>query len=407
MQYTWRAELQEYLKDYFVHSPNEWYETSILPDGEVGITVVSARFVGMPFSQREAQIQHILNHLNIAVTTDFLTLYTPQEAMSMELPRTSALETNPHTIFSWLDLAYWAANATEEAVELARQQRILHTPSTIAFYSYKGGVGRTTALLQTASILARRGYTVAAVDLDLESPGLSSALDLAIPSSYGIADYFYERYLKANGEKNVEIEDTEEEVRVAITDIISEIPLVNTSGRLFAVPAGKLGLNYLCIIDDLKINIANYSHDPLWTTFYQEITELLHPDIILVDAQAGFSKWAEFSLLRVADQALVFISPNNQNLFGVRVLTNALAGRLPTYLVFSPVPFEGDAGLDKVKQQWEDLQLEQHAPIIIPSIPTLVLADRLPQEEALSYYVPVADIIDESIAMENRSRRPA
>lgn len=44
----------------------------------------------------------------------------------------------------------------------------------VTFYSYKGGVGRTMALVNTAVALARLGRRVLVVDFDLEAPGLPS-----------------------------------------------------------------------------------------------------------------------------------------------------------------------------------------------------------------------------------------
>jgi len=46
----------------------------------------------------------------------------------------------------------------------------------VVFYSIKGGVGRSTALAATAWALAQKGRRVLVLDVDLESPGLSSAL---------------------------------------------------------------------------------------------------------------------------------------------------------------------------------------------------------------------------------------
>lgn len=43
----------------------------------------------------------------------------------------------------------------------------------VTFYSYKGGVGRTMALVNTAHILARDGWRVLMVDFDLEAPGMT------------------------------------------------------------------------------------------------------------------------------------------------------------------------------------------------------------------------------------------
>ncbi len=45
----------------------------------------------------------------------------------------------------------------------------------VSFYSYKGGVGRTVSLLNTAWHLAEQGRRVVLLDLDLEAPGLGSA----------------------------------------------------------------------------------------------------------------------------------------------------------------------------------------------------------------------------------------
>ena len=44
--------------------------------------------------------------------------------------------------------------------------------TTITFYSYKGGVGRSLALTNLAIYLAQFGATVAMIDLDIEAPGL-------------------------------------------------------------------------------------------------------------------------------------------------------------------------------------------------------------------------------------------
>ncbi|MEH0637687.1 AAA family ATPase [Streptomyces bottropensis] len=46
----------------------------------------------------------------------------------------------------------------------------------ITFYSFKGGTGRTMALVNTAWILASNGLRVLVVDWDLEAPGLHTYL---------------------------------------------------------------------------------------------------------------------------------------------------------------------------------------------------------------------------------------
>ena len=44
----------------------------------------------------------------------------------------------------------------------------------VTFYSYKGGVGRTLALVNTASRLAAKGKSVFVLDFDLEAPGIDA-----------------------------------------------------------------------------------------------------------------------------------------------------------------------------------------------------------------------------------------
>ena len=66
---------------------------------------------------------------------------------------------------------------------------------TFAFYTYKGGTGRSLLLANTAHHLARLGKRVVAVDFDLEAPGLHYKLNLparrptdAVPEC-GVVDY--------------------------------------------------------------------------------------------------------------------------------------------------------------------------------------------------------------------------
>ena len=80
------------------------------------------------------------------------------------------------------------------------------TPNVRRFtlFSVKGGVGRSTTAAVLAWHLARRGERVLVADLDLESPGLSSAmLDTASQPDFGITDWFVED-LVGQGEQVLE-----------------------------------------------------------------------------------------------------------------------------------------------------------------------------------------------------------
>jgi MinD-like ATPase involved in chromosome partitioning or flagellar assembly len=57
----------------------------------------------------------------------------------------------------------------------------------IAFHSYKGGTGKTTLACNSAALLARKGYKVCLLDLDIYAPSFQSYFDRS-PST-GINDF--------------------------------------------------------------------------------------------------------------------------------------------------------------------------------------------------------------------------
>jgi MinD-like ATPase involved in chromosome partitioning or flagellar assembly len=57
------------------------------------------------------------------------------------------------------------------------------------FYSYKGGVGRSFAMANCATILAHWGYRVICLDWDLEAPGLQFYFPGINASRSGVVDW--------------------------------------------------------------------------------------------------------------------------------------------------------------------------------------------------------------------------
>ncbi|MGD1700748.1 MinD/ParA family ATP-binding protein [Dapis sp. BLCC M229] len=284
-------------------------------------------------------------------------------------------------------------------------------PRTVTFYSFKGGVGRTTALTHVASILAMRGRKVVAVDLDLEAPGLSTAFNLKKQPKYGIVDYFYERsYLP-------------EEVKpsILITDIFSEVKIPKATGRVFVVPAGYLSLDYVSKVDDLHATTVIDGDKNLWSIFKQEIQEQLKPDILLIDSRTGINQWGALSLIQAADEAIIFLFPNAQNKQGIELLLESLQSlkNLSINFVFSPVPDVTKTGLDKVKKIWnflleriknrtdenydtdeEDSNTSNEQPendelLVVPYLVPIAFSDSYPIPEMQDYYSKIANLIDE------------
>lgn len=119
----------------------------------------------------------------------------------------------------------------------------LADPPRLVFYGVKGGVGRSTALAVAAWHLSRQGKRVLVVDLDLESPGVSSML---LPSerapTFGVVDWLVESAVR-QGDADL------------LDNMLASSPLAaDTSGEIWVAPAGgrdvtsfvsKLGRAYL------------------------------------------------------------------------------------------------------------------------------------------------------------------
>lgn len=64
---------------------------------------------------------------------------------------------------------------------------------SVTFYSFKGGVGRSMAMMNTAFALIEEGKKVLVVDFDLEAPGLDTFnLPESVKRERGIVDFVYD-----------------------------------------------------------------------------------------------------------------------------------------------------------------------------------------------------------------------
>ena len=404
MQDTWQGALKQQFVDQYVQNPQEWIDVTISTSGLLNLAVVSSRFAGLSLPERKAQVLNFLRQSQVSLTPGFLSLYTIQEAESLNLsePQTA----NGGSVYTWQDLALRAANPQNQTQFPDRERHILRT---VTFYSFKGGVGRTTALTHVAWILAMRGRKVVAVDLDLEAPGLSTAFSLNPQPTQGIVDYFYERsYLPEGVEPDI-----------SITQIFGEVRIPNATGRLFVVPAGSLNLDYISKVDDLRATTILDSGENLWSIFCREIQDQLKPDILLIDSRTGINQWGALSLLQAADEVIIFLFPNEQNRQGIEILLQSLkAFNLSINFVFSPVPDLSDVGITKVRKIWQplleginneideneitgnesdldDALSEVENPLVIPYLQPIALADSYPVQGLLDYYTRIANLIDE------------
>lgn len=185
----------------------------------------------------------------------------------------------------------------------------------ITFYSFKGGMGRTTALAAVALTLIRQGKNVMMVDTDLEAPGLATLFFDEELIDRGVLDYLIEH----------EIDD-----RVPITNYILDVTnpalLEENEGHLFLMPAGKVDENYLQKLAriDFQDNRPGYLREAL-TILLTDIKEHYDVDYILMDARAGFHDMGGIAVAQLPHGAVLFGNDSRQSWDGLTQVLRTIA----------------------------------------------------------------------------------
>lgn len=183
----------------------------------------------------------------------------------------------------------------------------------VVFFSIKGGVGRSTALAASAWALAQAGQRVLVLDLDLESPGLSSGLlpDERRPT-YGIVDWL--------------LEDLVDNEAVVFDDMIATSPLSH-DGEIYVVPAhGRNPGEYVSKLGRVWMSKANADGSrEEWSRRLARLIEALEgrwePDVILLDSRAGIDDVASSCVTDLgANLVLLFAIDGEQTWSGYRIL---------------------------------------------------------------------------------------
>jgi MinD-like ATPase involved in chromosome partitioning or flagellar assembly len=220
-----------------------------------------------------------------------------------------------------------------------------HQPAIVTFFSFKGGVGRTTGLVASAITLARNGHRIAIVDLDLEAPGLSTIFfpdDLENP---GAIDYLLEKSLdKITNQNNWSL-------KTQILPINEQILLGDNGETLRLVSAGTVDNNYLEKLARLDFqNLVDHKLPDVLRDLLRELAKAAKPlDFILLDARAGFHDIGGLAIADLSHATVIFGTQSRQSWAGlthvIRRLARPLAQeQLPVILVHAMAPALRESG---------------------------------------------------------------
>lgn len=183
----------------------------------------------------------------------------------------------------------------------------------VTFYSFKGGVGRSMALVNVAAEIARRGKRVLVVDFDLEAPGLNTFdITRSDGRDRGLLDFV------CDFRDSAEVPDVREYVYKTNLDF--------GEGQLWMMPAG---------LQDDQYDVRFRSFD--WAKLYAEQDgfllfedlkaqwkEVLGMDYVLIDSRTGYTDVGGICTRQLPEAVVVFFFPNEQNRSGLSAIVSQI-----------------------------------------------------------------------------------
>jgi MinD-like ATPase involved in chromosome partitioning or flagellar assembly len=171
--------------------------------------------------------------------------------------------------------------------------------SVICFYSYKGGTGRSVALLNVAAAIASTGKRVGVIDLDFASPGLDSIIG-AGRTLLSLQDQLIDPRMNR-------LKDTIVDLRKAKGWRIS--------GDVILMPASH-------DVDKISKTPTNqYGSFLLQTVLLPAFIRQFNLDLVILDSGSGMSEGAAIAI-GISDTVVVLFRLDKQSLTGTKeVLT--------------------------------------------------------------------------------------
>ncbi|PQO45098.1 MinD/ParA family protein [Blastopirellula marina] len=191
----------------------------------------------------------------------------------------------------------------------------------VSIHSFRGGTGKSNTTANLAVSLARRGYRVAVVDTDIQSPGVHVL--------FRLGEGQIERTLNDYLWGDCEIEEAAYDLTQSV---IGSVGANDERPRIFLVPAS---------IDSNEIGrVLKEGYDVgVLNDGFKRLIRQLNLDYLLIDTHPGVNEETLLSIV-VSDKLVLVMRPDSQDFQGTAV-TLELARRLEvadTLLVINKIP---------------------------------------------------------------------
>ena len=184
----------------------------------------------------------------------------------------------------------------------------------VTFYSFKGGAGRSMALMNIAMEMAMSGNRVLVVDFDLEAPGIET-FNLPRPKTEtpGLVDYV-QSYL--TNRKAPDVADC----------LYKSAVQLSSSGELWVMPAGLQDEHYPARLSSIDWHSLYAKKDGyfLFEDLKLQWQAFIDPDYVLIDSRTGYTDVGGICTRQLPDSVVCLFFPTEQNLQGLRKVVSRI-----------------------------------------------------------------------------------
>ncbi len=176
----------------------------------------------------------------------------------------------------------------------------------IAFHSYKGGTGKTTIASNFAVLLAKKGYRVFLLDLDVYAPSLQAYFEKE-PTRW-INDFFW---------NNAQVDEVLMDLTHTITDSSDGNDNGPTEGRLYVGFCNPKKEEIYKLDGGGKQDSSKIQLLRRFVLLREQIISNYDADYIIIDTSPGIRYWS-INALAVADTLFLTLKMDNLDVDGTR-----------------------------------------------------------------------------------------
>jgi chromosome partitioning protein len=186
-------------------------------------------------------------------------------------------------------------------------------PKSVIFHSYKGGTGKTTLAANYAALLARKGFRVFLLDLDVYAPSLQTYFEIE-------PDRWINDFLTGDAELN--------DVIVDLTSVITGNDYDSNSSSAHTSANGKLWLGFSNPKKEEIYKLEGGKQEKVqflrrFIVMREQLFSNFKADYVIVDTSPGIRYWS-INALAIADTLYLTLKAGDLDIAGTKKMVGEI-----------------------------------------------------------------------------------